>query len=315
MCAMTACRDAGIAHTGRAFREVQWDTAWITPRSVMDSLLPAATALAWTGGYLAVADASRPGVAALNPTDGSIRWARGRRGTGPGDFAEPIELLSLGGRVGVLDYLNRRIQRFDSSGELLGGTTLAAAGSQPNQACGLGAHVLVADVKRSRMLVLDSAGVAVDSVALPWVDLRARSEWSRQVMLRSDRMGLRCVIGLMSGRGFATVAFGRAPRAVSYVEAFEVTGVGDRTDERPGEAPYGAMLDADFSGDTVFVLFAGRTPDEYRVIDLYDVKASRYLESWRLPLETSEIAVGDKHLFARVRSDSIGPVIVALIRP
>lgn len=300
--------------TGRRFLATQWDTAWRTPGALMDTLLPNLSALGIAGDLVVATDATRPAIVALDLHTGRLRWQLSQRGAGPHDVADPIQVITLSSGVAVLDLGNRRLTHVDAQGVPHTFTSLASAGAQPNDACAYGSDFLSADPYRATLFRLNADGAAIDTLTLPWPDLATAGMWSRQVMLRSDASGERCVLALMSGRGFAIGGPGMAWRLVPYVERFEVTGVGDRADEPPGNAPFFATLDVAFSGDTVLVLFAGRTPDEYRVVDLYAGATGQYLHSLRLPIETSAIAVAGEYLLARLRSDTTATTIVALRR-
>ena len=181
-------------------------------------------------------------------------------------------------------------------------------GQQPNQVCHLeGGRYLVADVFQSGLLEFDSAGTPIRKLAPIWSDLQSAGWEANQVTLHNDPSGSTCLVALSTGRGFALLGLREDPVRVPYVEAFDAYGVGERKDE--GEMAFWATYDAEFAGDTVVILFSGRTADRYRLLDRYNGRTGAYLNTWRLPFKTGEFAAGGGMLFV---IDTSGTRIIAL---
>lgn len=297
-----ACADG--PQVERRFSQTAWDTVWQATGSFMDSLVPSPALLAFNRGTLFVVDRATPRVVALDAETGAYQWKVGRRGAGPEEFAGVSAMFAeRTGGVGVVDIRNRRVSVLSGSGEFVFRTPTVALGQQPNQVCPFGASgFVVADVFGPGLLDVDTTGAIVNRRDPLWPDLAAADLQSRHVLLRSDGTGKRCLVALATGRGFALLSPGDSAVLGQYVETFDVYGVGVRADE--GEMKFWATSDAAFSGDTVLVLFSGRTPERARLIDRYSAVSGRYLDSDLLPITTNRIAAGDGMLFVVDTSNS-----------
>jgi len=286
------------ASSGRRIAKVQWDTVWRTNRSFMDSVLPAPTLMTFNRGTLFVFDPAMARLAALDAKTGALLWKVGRVGQGPQEFAGVSALfLDRAGGVGVVDIRNGRIARVSALGQFTGLVPTATVGHQANEVCAFGDNRFVAaDVGTSTPLVLDSMGGLIKKLSPIWQDLvDAPSNDSRQVLLWNDETGKRCLVALLSGRGFALLSPDRAPVVARYAEDFDVYGVGERKGE--GEIKFAAIYDAEFVADTVLILFSGRTPDKARLIDRFSATSGKYLGTYLLPFKTVEFAAGGGMVF------------------
>lgn len=304
---LSACQREGDA--GRKIVVTQWDTVWQTRPAMMDSLLPSPDLLTYNSGKVLVFDMAALRVVALDATTGEPVWHVGRLGQGPGEYAGVVAVLPASdGGAFLLDTPNRRLTHLGSGGQLAGLFPLGSVGPQPNQACAWGdGRFLMADAFQPFLTIMDTAGIVSGRVDPPWPDLLDTERQSRQVLLRSDGEGRRCLAALLSGRGFALLSPDQPAVTAPYVEAFEVYGVGDRAEE--GEMEFWAALDAELVADTVVVLFAGRTKDRYGLVDRYHGGSGAYLNTWLLPFNTLQIAAGGSTLFAL---DSTGTGVIAL---
>lgn len=282
---------------GRRVTRTAWDTVWQASGPFMDSLMPSPALLAFNRGTLFVIDGATPRVVALDAGTGAYRWKAGRRGAGPEEFAGISAIFpDRAGGIGVVDIRNRRVSALTHSGTFAHRISTAGLGQQPNQVCPFGeGGFLVADVFGVGLVEVDSSGNLVTDREPLWPDLAAADWQSRQVTLRSNGTGSRCLVALSTGRGFALLAPGENPVIGRYVEDFDVYGIGARVDE--GEMKFWATYDAAFVGDTVLIHFSGRTPERARLIDRYSATSGYYLGSDLLPLATNEISAGDGLLF------------------
>jgi hypothetical protein len=181
-------------------------------------------------------------------------------------------------------------------------------GYQPSQVCVFGENrFLVADVFQPFLLTMDSTGALVERLEPIWRDLVQAGVETNQKMLWNDGTGSRCLVALFSGRGFALLSPGQEPVVAPYVEKFDVFGIGPRKKE--GKMEFWAAVDAEFVADTLMVLFSGKTKDKGRLIDRYNGTSGKYIDTYRLPFRTGDIAAGGGIVFAL---DSSGTAIVAL---
>lgn len=308
---VTACQAAPLSPAGRQIVAVSWDTLWQTSPAFMETNLTEPSLMTFNQGKLLIVDGATPAVVALDPSSGRLLWRVGRAGAGPAEFAGVSSVVpNRVGGIDVVDIVNRRLSHIDAEGVVTGTTSIARAGAQPDQICSRGdGRRTVADPFSAEMAVLDSAGNAVGRLPLPWPDLASARAESRQVLLQSDPSGGRCVVALTTGRGFAILSGQSDPILGTYIEPFEVFGVGSREDEAGVTTT--ATFEVDFVGDTLLVLFGGATTDQNRLVDRYSASTGTYIDSYRLPFKAYRLAAHGGTLFVRGTS---GLSIVA-IRP
>jgi hypothetical protein len=143
---------------------------------------------------------------------------------------------------------------------------------------------------------MDSSGVVFDSLRPLWPDLVDAGLESRGILLRSDEKGTRCLVALMTGRGFVILSPDAERVTASYIEPFEVYGVGPRAEE--AELRFWATTDAEFEEGTVLLLFGGTTADKGRLLDRYSSTTGAYIDTDLLPFKTVEMAAGGGLVFA-----------------
>lgn len=296
---------AADVRSGRTTLQVQWDTVWRSSSALMDSVLPSPTLMTYNRGTLFIFDRASASLVALDPKTGVLLWKVGRSGQGPEEFAGISAVFAdRAGGVGLVDIRNRRIARVSSLGQFTGLVPIAAIGQQPNEVCALaGNRFVAADVFQSGFLVFDSTGSVIRKLDPVWPDLvEAPSIDSRTVVLWNDEAGKRCLVALLSGRGFALLSPDQSPIVARYIEDFEAYGMGNRKGE--GEMEYSAVNDAEFVADTVLILFSGRTPDRGRLVDRYSALSGSYISSYLLPFKTVEFAAGGGMVFGLDQSDT-----------
>lgn len=274
-----------------------WDTVWATSRRLTDTLIPSPNLMTYSSGRLFVYDNSLSRVVALDAATGRPLWAVGRMGNGPNELAGIAAILpDREGGVALVDIRNRRITRIDPLGQFSAPVPVTTIGQQPNQVCYMkNGTFVVADVFQPNLLAMTSTGELIERLGPIWLDVVSLAMESRHVLLRNDPLGERCLVALLTGRGFAIVTPDLSTRTARYVEPFDVHGLGERRSE--GDVKFSAIVDAEFSGDTLLVLFSGRTKEKYRLIDRFVGVEGRYLDTFLLPFGTDEMAAGDGQVF------------------
>lgn len=320
--ALVACDDqrrravalaSSSAAESRKLSESAWDTVWQTTAALLDSLLPTPWSVVVSGGVVFAFDDAKGTIAGFDASTGHLRFVVGRKGSGPAELALPVAgERSASGGYQVIDLGRRRLVHVDALGRANDRALLAQAGPSPGQLCDLRSRFLVYDPLAPWLRTLDTLGVVRDSIAPPWEDFDTLPLGGRIAWLRAGAGGDRCALLLTTGRGFALLdGDGRWTRH-DYVERFEVSGAGDRAAEEQVELT--AAADAEFSGDTLIVLFNGRTKYASRLLDRYDGRTGAYLASDVLPFQTSDFAVAGPFVIARVFNDSTPPTLIAVRR-
>jgi hypothetical protein len=235
---------------------------------------------------------------ALDAQTGAPQWIAGRQGEGPEEFAAGSAMVPAAeGGVLLFDPRLFRMSHVGADGRFRTVVPLASLGSQPNQGCAYGpGRFLVADVVRTDLMIVDSLGSVVEEIPLPWPDVAALPWALRQLMLRGAGESGRCLVALLTGRGFALLSPATGTVTAEYIERLELHGVGSRSEDKDLE--YWAFIDGAFLSDTVVILPHG--PDRsvrFGVLDYYSAATGAYLMSLRLPFRTNAIAFGEGLLF------------------
>lgn len=248
-------------------------------------------------------------------TDGEELWHFGRKGQGPGEFAGATDVdVAPNGDIMVLDPLNRRITRLDSSGRLLE-MTRVPRGAAPS--CLLpppkDGRLILCGVGKTLSQVISPKGRAERSQPLPeGVAFSSRlAGEAHSAFLDSGAV----VVYRWAGVMVLVNADGSVRRVVDGVEPIPFPEVPARPMKIPGlgnavvrkvdpDAPGGARW-VSARDHRIFVLFRGRSEHAGRVVDIYDAAAGRYLGSELLPLRPTSFAALPGSRLATLEADSI----------
>jgi len=302
--------DEGLELGSRTVHPVAWDTIFQIGGSAEDTVLLQPEPLTARNGRVYVFDYGDRALKAFDLT-GTFLWRLGRRGEGPGEFVQPVDLeVGPRGNVWVLDAGAGRIAIVSADGEWVGVRSLGDEVTRDVLPLEGGTYLLVSHAPGDRMFsVYDSAGKRIDRVGVPDPDI-GRAFWAaRQAMsalssvdheswvapffrgdlfLVYDRTALRCQGQLIEGGPF--------PR------------------ERPrGERPPVWVVTAVMDEERVYALPRGRTDLALRMLDIYDAHDCDYRESITLPGEFRSLSLTGDVFVLQVR-DALYPMILGLRR-
>jgi hypothetical protein len=278
---------------------VAWDTLWVRGGAA-DTLLLMPLDVVADAEHAYVLDGGGKRIVALRVADGTVAWMVGGAGGGPQEFAAPTALtLAPGGEVLVADHQNARITVIGPSGRVTGHIPFREF-SYAQGICALaGGDILVATMEPERPIVrISREGVVEQRLDLPWPELRDVQPLARQAFLASTDDFRGCALALAVGRGFAVYRDGAFPVASDYVEAVappQVEVASHGTDGRRSESarmrrPEIAATDAAAGGGTLAVSFQGTSASAGRIIDHYDLRTGRYLESYEFARPIQSLA-------------------------
>lgn len=285
---------------------VAWDTLWIRGGAA-DTLLLMPLDVVADAEHAYVLDGGGKRIVALRVADGAVAWVVGGAGGGPREFAAPTALtLTPGGDVLVADHQNARITVIDPSGRVTDHVPFRAF-SYAQGICALAdGDILVSTMERERPVVrLSREGVVEQRLDLPWPELRDDSPLARQAFLASTDDFRGCALALAVGRGFAVYRDGAFPVASDYVEAVAPAQVevasrsteGRRSESARMRRPEIAATDAAAGAGTLAVSFQGKSASAGRIIDHYDLRTGRYLESYEFARPIQSLArSGNRYL-------------------
>ena len=270
-------------------------------------------------GQVLVLDWGGHRVRAFDLATGDVRWSFGRRGEGPGEFQNPVDMLPLAdGRTVVWDTEVGRLTWVSEDGRL-GKMLNVNTVSRPNRFCELAGGTLVAlhATQDAALSALTDRGTLDALGPLPWTTLTDLDALQRQAEFATGPGG-DCVFYLTQSTGFVRVdeeGFGVPHK---YVEDMGPPPVVIRENEttrstRLGE--YQLAVNAGFiRGGEVWLAFHGLTPRAGRLIDVFDLETGGYLRSYELPWPITGLGAAEDRVFF-LRSVDGYPVLVAARAP
>jgi hypothetical protein len=291
-------------HNGtRVMREPSWTPAWTAGGTSADTFLLQPLVVTADDEHVYVLDRGGSRVVALRAADGSVAWLAGRAGSGPGELKRPQGITrSPRGEVVVSDAGNGRLTVFGTDGRFHRTVALSAPPYFDNLCALADGSMIVRSIGPvDPMFRVDTAGKTLETPSLPWRDLNgpqgaiARQGWLANVPGTDD-----CVYALRLGRGFTRYSAGEFGPARPYLESFDVPATqverGPQGEFR-GESVSGSIEAArgiGVSGTQLMVAFWGRSEQQGRVLDYYDLRSGAYMHSEPLPYFEGFTAAGDR---------------------
>ena len=308
---------------GRVRSSVEFDTLWVFG-GPSDTLLASPGRPRLDGAQGLVFFDIRNQAAYRLGADGDLLWSWGTKGEGPGELLN-VRAMDVGtdGSVVLVDSGNRRVVRLSADGRLLEEAPMPRQGSSVQS---------VAVLQGGRMAVAGEMAVAGRSgtgsvlglwdgsnVAAAELPAGLGEPHPMQHQGRLVRWGDKSwVFGFRVGNGWTTFREAELQGVFPYVEHLDFprlrqvrrgNTVSTKTTRRPIET--GRSLSV--VGDTLFVLFGGKSPGRGRLLDKFDVRSGAYLETDVLPHYANEAVVGADRVFTTEAWD-VFPRIVALAR-
>jgi 6-bladed beta-propeller len=245
---------------------------------------------------------------------GALLWSFGREGAGPGEFRKVRDIsIGIDGDVLVVDQSNRRLTVVDRSGRLKREVSLRALGGSPEQILQISPveYVVWALSPQDPPVVqLDTVGRLVRRRAAPF-----------GIASKIPFLGLQPQLGndpAMPGRWAYALIFadrwrvfdGLEPQSAdrAMIEPIPLPEVEFEDHGRLGFSSrmgvaYRAARSIAVVGDTVVVLYGGRTREQGRWIDRYRLSTGAYVGSLLLPSVATEVAVSRGQLVVLEREE------------
>jgi hypothetical protein len=281
----------------RVIRKATWDTLLVVEALLEDTTFFDVRRIAADSLGIRVLDGSGHRVALVD-WEGRLRWHAGRRGSGPGEFANPRALAVDGdGTSWVLDVETHRITGVDLEGRLVAEVPLFDLDFVPHEFAvdGPGERFFFArpdggirpvEVRRDGRArsgprvrfpgSQDAPGLALQG------DLRAEPGSDRWVMALS--MG----DWLLRFQGLEVLAPLRpwveeVPLATVEVTVEGTPGSGNLSRTQRVVDPVFAAQSGAVTGSRILILFGGRTEHRNRLLDIYELDDGSYRGSLLLP--------------------------------
>ena len=321
-CADAPAPEPGIGTVGtdeapnRDIVAAAWDTVWQIGGSIEDTVLLRPRLITAVEGGIAFYDDDRHAVRRIDRA-GEFAWEYGRRGGGPDEFEDVRDIKSLRDEVFVLDPANRRITRLDENGRVLQRIPLGTVGhAEQMTPLPSGRIVLMTLDPEAPFVVIDREGTVRSPLSLPGPQYGELETLARQGWMTAARAGGVWAFAYSMGTGWTTYD-GIEPvrKEAGYVESVPFPRIvasqrgNVRSATLASDAPCSACRVA-LADSTLWVLFGGRSPVRDRVIDRYRVSDARYVGSVLLPVEATEMAVGDDAVYLLAIEQA--PTILAL---
>lgn len=293
---------------------------WLPPLSLertiaggsSDELLMPGSIAATSRGELVVFDYGAMEVRAFS-RDGKSLWREGRKGAGPGEYRNVMDLkVRPNGEIALLDMANRRITALSPSGKVVRTLPIKLNSSRFVALSDSNSYALVGDDSITLWKSVTLNGGAGRQMPVPG-SLVARHALAREQFTAAlgDRsvMAYRWsdkILVLQQDGSVESIIDGIEPITLPDVRKYPAkygnfTGVVARID--PKATP--ATLFVAAHGHQIFVLFAGASDKRGRIIDTYDADTKRYTGSYLLPLAAQELVMLPDGAIATLRMEPI----------
>lgn len=306
-----------------SMRQTSSVRTWLTPleleRTITgapnDELLVPANLSALPNGEFAVFDFGSMELRAFS-TSGEPRWRVGRKGAGPGEFRNAMDVeWRADGKLAVLDMANRRITTVSPAGRIVRTIPIRLSSPRIVPLPDTTIFALAAQDTSSIWFAVSSNGDSVRRVLAPFVLHASHAmeresfsapltngavvtyRWSDKIALLDSTGAVRRVVA-----GIEHVDF---PGTRAYpLKVGKFTGLSYRVspDAIPG------ALSVATHGDEVWVLFGGATGQSGRIIDIYNSTSGNYLGTHLLPVAAIELAVLSDGRVAALRNEPLPAV-------
>lgn len=282
-----------------------------------DELLTPSSIVALNNGQLALFDFGAMELRAF-ATDGRQLWRTGRKGSGPGEFRNAMDLKVLpNGELQVLDMGSRRVTTVSSTGKLVRTIPVRFSSSRFIPLADTTLVGLTADDSGAFWSAVNRRGDVVQRGVAP-PSIANHSSLTKEMF--TTRLGAGAAVAfrwsdkiaiLNASGGVARILDGVEPLPFPAIKSYPMkvgkfTGQVSRID--PKAVP-GALSIAS-SGQQIFVLFAGATANRGHIIDVYDARTGGYVGSQLLPNAAQELVVLADGSLATLRAEPIPSVDV-----
>jgi len=277
-----------------------------------DELLMPGSLVSTTNGQLALFDFGAMELRAFS-IEGRQLWRTGRKGAGPGEFRNAMDVKVLSnGDITVLDMGNRRITAVSRSGRLLRTIPLRFSSSRFIPLSDTTRVALATDDSGAFWSAVNRRGEVVErGVAPPSIALQ--NSLAKEMFTTS--LGSGSVVTFRWSNKFAILdAKGSVAKMVDGIEPLPFPSIKSypmkvgkftgRVSRINPQAIPGALSVAS-NGEQIFILFAGATDKRGRIIDVYDGKTGAYAGSQLLSTPAQEIVALPNNTFATLRTDPI----------
>lgn len=307
---------------GRVLLSASFDTLWRRGGAQDDTLLLAPITMAADSSQVYVFDAAAHRVVAFRAQDGQFAWTFGREGRGPGELsAVAMVAVSPLGEIVVLDRLNRRITVLTQQGQVRSEVPWHGRES-PANVCPLGDSTFLVGMMADgdvAMARVDRDGRALERRPFPWPGLDSLHPLATQFRMWPLPPYGDCLLAMVLGHGFARLGRAGTAYALPYVERYPLPSMSASPPgaaRRSFQVAPGARATASgvaVDGDTLTLIFGGKTRLASRLLDRYDFSSGRYLHSEILPGRTQLLAGAAGRYFV-VSTETEYPILSAIRR-
>jgi hypothetical protein len=302
----------------RRFVATEWSTDFQVGGTLEDTVLQTPMQPAVTSDGLYVVDAFMKRVEHFD-LSGNLLWTYGQEGEGPDEFRAPRDLkVDSSGRVWVLDQQNMRITVIDRDGKAVMRIPLHGARNTPHSFVPLpGDEVfLVVPDPAAPLVRLARDGTVLERRPFPWKGFAEMTYLAAQLTTGMEPKSGRWVAAFQAGDGFFTFdgpqqQAGRKwwVEPVAFPRVIQSRSKNKVTTRMAGRPTYAAASVA-LSPERLYVLFAGATGKNNRIVDSYSLADGTYIESFLLPKRVKQIAWNDGKLY--VLHNNPFPALAAL---
>lgn len=268
--------------------------------------------LAVSSGVVVVLDMGTREVRGFDATTGKSRFVLKATGNGPGEFKRPSLLIPTPWGFAIVDQSSARLTGYRSDGKMHWDIVLPDLFSVSDICIdAVGRINLAYERADSSIVTMDTAGRRLSTTHVPWQPRRSNtaSFAHRSFLSKADTEGACALVRFFGGDWAWVDAPRRSATLHPLIERGDepVVKVTERVRERSLSSVTVEVPETSESlpiarsialrGDSILVFGADTKRDKLRLIDYYDRATGRYLNSRRLPMIMTAVAVGDNGVF------------------
>ena len=282
-----------------------------------DEILMPGNLVALNNRELALFDFGAMEVRAFS-VNGKQLWRTGRKGAGPGEFRNAMDIKALpNGNLAVLDMGNRRVTELTGSGRLVRTIPVRFTSSRFIPLADTTVLALTTEDSGSFWSAVNRRGEVVSRGSAPASIVRQHS-LVREMFTTPVNGG--SIIAFRWSDTFAILtALGKVATVINGIEhvpfpaiksyPMKVGKFSGQVSRIEPKAVMGALSIAS-NGQQIFILFGGATANRGRIVDRYNASSGAYIGSELLSVPALEIVSLSNGAFATLRTDPLPAIDV-----
>ena len=293
----------------------EWDTAWVRRPSRADAILHIRASPAGLHIY-----DEHDHRLTLMSNAGETRWRFSGGVTGAPQLGDVRDVeVDRFGNTYLLDAKAGMVVVVDSLGRLIRQVPTGASDNLSQLVVLSDGRIVMNAIDKFRFRILQADGTLDGTATIRWPELTSAHPLARQIVMASDPSGNRWVVASRLGAGWVVSEDTTSTSAVySYIEDRPlpsivkiVSGAGSTSETFAGYTPCSGC-DIALGDSSLYMLAGGTAASAKEVIDRYDLRTGRYVESIRFTTRLQGVAVDSSRIY--VATEDPESAIIALVQ-